>query len=268
MGQPAVGDAEFDVIALDRSALDVTDEAQVRTVVGASMPDVVVHLAAYTAVDRAEIDPEGARSVNEIGTANVAITTADVGAHLIYVSTDYVFSGELGRALVESDETGPRSVYGRTKLAGEQHCPPDASIIRTSWVAGLSNRTVITLAVESAASGRPLRFVSDQIGSPTASADLAAGLVGFIRQRPAGLFHVAGTGAASWFEVISYAYAEAGGAAESVTPIRTDELDPPQLAPRPKYSVLVSERIDSIGLAPLPAWQEGIGRLVAAIKGA
>ena len=266
MGEAQVDPGEFEVTALDRAALDVRDAAAVTRVVDAAKPEVVVHLAAYTAVDRAESDPEGARAVNEIGTANVAAATEAAGAHLIYVSTDYVFAGDLGRPLVESDPTGPGSVYGATKLAGELRCPPGASILRTAWVAGLWNRTVITLAVESAATGRALRFVADQVGSPTSSADLAAGLVAFIRRQPAGLFHVAGSGGASWCEVISFADELAGGAAGMVTPISTEELDPPQAASRPRYSVLRSERLAEIGLVPLPAWQEGIGRLVAAIK--
>jgi dTDP-4-dehydrorhamnose reductase len=266
MGQAQVSTSEFEVTALDRGALDVTDEASVRAAVEAHRPDVVVHLAAYTAVDRAEADPEGARQVNEHGTALVAEAAERQGAHLIYVSTDYVFAGDLGRPLVESDPTGPKSVYGATKLAGELRCGPGSSVVRTSWVAGIWNRTVITLAVEAAAEGRHLRFVSDQIGSPTASADLAAGLVGFIRDRPSGLFHVAGSGGASWHDVIALAYGEAGGDPSAVSAILTADLDPPQAATRPKYSVLASERLAEIGATPLPVWQDGIGRLVAAIK--
>jgi len=266
MGQPPVSEGEFEVIACDRSALDVRDAERVRSVIVGAAPDVVVHLAAYTAVDGAESDPEGARAVNEGGTRAVADAATEVGAHLIYVSTDYVFSGDLGRPLVESDATDPKSVYGATKLAGERACPPSASIVRTSWVAGISNRTVINLAVESAAANRPLRFVADQIGSPTASADLAAGLVTFIRKQPAGVFHLAGAGGASWRDVIAYAVEQAGGSGEMVTPIQTDELDPPQAATRPRFSVLVSERLDELDATPLPDWQEGIGRLVHAIK--
>ena len=265
MGQPPVDEGEFEVHGLDRSTLDVTDRGAVLGVIGSIAPDVVVHLAAYTAVDRAEDDPEGARAVNELGTAHVAEAAQGAGAHLIYVSTDYVFAGDLGRALVESDATGPRSVYGATKLAGEARCGPGASILRTSWVAGVWNRTVITLAVESAAAGHALRFVGDQVGSPTASADLAAGIVAFIRERPTGIFHVAGSGAASWHEVIAYAYGLAGGDPELVSAIATEDLDPPQRATRPRYSALVSERLGELGASPLPDWHEGIGRLVAAI---
>jgi len=266
MGAAPVESGEFEVIGFDRASLDVTNKEAVAEAVAAVAPDAIVHLAAYTAVDRAESDPEGARAVNELGTRHVAAAAEAFGAHLIYVSTDYVFSGDLGRPLVESDATDPRSVYGSTKLGGELACPPTATIARTAWVAGLWNRTVITLAVESAASERPLRFVADQIGSPTASADLAAGLVHFLRTRPPGVFHVAGDGGASWADVIAFAYEVAGGPEGLVTPITTAELDPPQAARRPPFSILRSERLSEIGAVPLPAWQEGIERLVHAIQ--
>ncbi len=266
MGAHPVAPGEFEVTALDRAGLDVTDALAVSRAIEEARAEVVVHLAAYTAVDKAEADPEGAASVNEVGTANVAAACQASGAHLIYVSTDYVFPGDGGTPLVESSPTSPQSVYGATKRAGELACPPEATIARTSWVAGIWNRTVITLAVESAQVRRDLRFVSDQIGAPTASADLAAGLVALIRRQPGGVLHLAGSGAASWAEVIDFAYQRAGGEAGHVTPILTDELEPPQAATRPKYSVMTSERYASLGLEPLPHWHEGIGRLVDAIK--
>jgi dTDP-4-dehydrorhamnose reductase len=265
MGEAAVAPGEFEVAAFDRAALDVTDAAAVDAAIDASSPEVIVHLAAYTAVDRAESDPDGAWAVNEVGTRHVAAAAERAGAHLVYVSTDYVFPGLGDRPLVESDAVGPRSVYGATKLAGEQACPASATIARTSWVAGIWNRTVITLAVEAAAEGRELRFVADQVGSPTSSADLAAGLVALVRRRPGGVLHVAGGGRASWAEVIDFAYQRAGGAAGRVHPIATAELDPPQAATRPRFSVLGSERLGPLGLEPLPDWHEGIGRLVDAL---
>lgn len=266
MGAPAVSQGEFEVTALDRAALDVTDADAVRRALETAEADAVVHLAAYTAVDKAESDPAGAQAVNEFGTTNLSAACEEFGTHLIYVSTDYVFAGDGSAPFGESSPTSPTSVYGQTKLAGELACPPTATIARTSWVAGIWNRTVITLAVESAAVGRDLRFVADQVGSPTASADLAAGLVALIRQQPGGLLHLAGSGQASWAEVVDFAYQRAGGEPGHVTPILTAELDPPQAATRPMYSVLISERLEGLGLKPLPHWQDGIGRLVDAIK--
>jgi dTDP-4-dehydrorhamnose reductase len=265
LGASPVGPDEFEVASLDRSRLDIVDADAVASAVDAFAPEVIVHLAAYTAVDRAEGDVMGATAVNEAGTRNVVRAASRSGAHVVYVSTDYVFAGELGRALVESDATGPLSVYGATKLAGERACRPTDTIVRTSWVAGLSGRNVIHLAAAAGREGRALRFVDDQIGTLTSSADLAAGLVAMVRQRPGGVFHVAGDGAASWHEVISHAVVAAGGSADQVTPISTAELDPQPAATRPSFSPLVSERLAEIEGVPLPRWQDGVARLVAAI---
>lgn len=265
LGAHSVTVGEFDVVALDHSGLDVTDATECSSLFRAAAPDVVVHLAAYTAVDKAEGDPEGAARVNATGTHNVATACEEVGAHLIAVSTDYVFAGDLGRELDEEDPVHPLSVYGATKLAAERSCGPDATIVRTSWVAGLSGRTVVHLAVAAATSGRELRFVDDQVGTWTSSADLAAGLVQMIRERPAGLVHMAGHGAASWFDVIREAVVLAGGSAAQVAPIATSDLDPQPAATRPACSPLVSRRLSAFGGQPLPEWQDGLERLVRAI---
>ena len=265
LGAAPVGPSEFTVSPLTRAQLDIVDPDAVSSALGAFAPDVVVHLAAYTAVDRAETDRSGASAVNERGTRNVVAAADAVGAHVVYVSTDYVFAGDCGRALVESDATNPLSVYGSTKLAGEAACRASDTIVRTSWVAGLSGRTVIHLAAESAHSGRTLRFVDDQIGTLTSSADLAAGLVAMIRRRPSGVFHVAGSGAASWYEVITHAVVAAGGSTDQVMPISTAQLVPQPAATRPPCSPLESERLAEIEGVPLPRWQDGVSRLVAAI---
>jgi dTDP-4-dehydrorhamnose reductase len=265
LGTAPVAADEFDVVAADRSRLDVTDRAAVSSFVERCSPDVIVHLAAYTAVDRAEVDPEGARLGNQVATANVADAADAAGAHLIAISTDYVFAGDQGRALDENDATNPLSVYGATKLAGERACAPGVTIVRTSWVAGAAGRTVLNLAVEAAASGRELAFVDDQVGSLTNAADLAAGLVFFIRNRPGGVVHMAGTGHASWFEVIAHAVEAAGGSRDQVRAISTAQLDPQPAAQRPAFSPLVSARRGELGFEPLPEWQDGVSRLVGAL---
>lgn len=265
LGGAPVSAGEFDVIAADRSMLDVTDREAVSSFVASCSPEVIVHLAAYTAVDRAEADPEGARRGNEVATANVSASADATGAHLIAISTDYVFAGDLGRALDERDATNPLSVYGATKLAGELACTSGATIVRTSWVAGAAGRTVLNLAADAATSGRELAFVDDQVGSLTNAADLAAGLVYFIRNQPGGLVHVAGTGSASWFEVIAHAVEAAGGSRAQVRAISTAQLDPPPAATRPAYSPLISVRSAELGFRPLPEWQDGVSRLVGAL---
>ena len=264
-GAEAVTPGEFEVIPVDRHALDVSDAEAVDRAVSGAQPEVVVHLAAYTAVDRAETEKDRAQLVNEVGTQNLSRAAEGSGAHLIYVSTDYVFPGDLGRALDETDATGPLSAYGATKLAGEERCAPGSSIVRTSWVAGASKPNVLHLAARAAKSGQELAFVDDQIGSLTAAADLAAALVFFIRHRPQGIVHVAGSGQASWYEVIAHAVAAAGGSRDQVRPISTAALDPQPLATRPSFSPLISRRHGELGSQPLPEWQDGADRLIAAL---
>ena len=265
LGATPVLPGEFDVVELDHSKLDVTNAVACRKVITAAAPEVVVHLAAYTAVDRAESDVARAQLVNEIGTRNVAAAAEESSAHLIALSTDYVFAGDLGRALDEGDSVGPLSVYGRTKLDAERACPPGATIVRTSWVAGLTGRSVVHLAATAAQSGAELRFVDDQVGTWTSAADLAAGLVQLIRVRPTGIVHLAGTGEASWYEVIQRAVELSGGSVEQVQAISTAQLDPAPAARRPPFSPLVSRRLGEFGGMPLPHWTDGLGRLVRAI---
>lgn len=265
LGATPVKPGEFDVIAFDRAGLDVTDETRVHQVIGEIQPDVVVNLAAYTAVDKAESDPQGARHLNVDATRFLNDAANHVGAHFVFVSTDYVFPGDRDRPLVESDPTDPLSVYGATKLAGEQACSPSASIVRTSWVAGVHGKNLFHLAAAVARDGRSLKFVNDQVGTPTAAADLAAGLIAVVRERPSGILHIAGTGQASWFDAIQYAVEVGGGSPDQVSPITTAQLDPQPAATRPGFSPLASERLSAVGLIPLPDWHEGIERLVAAI---
>ena len=265
LGATPVLPGEFHIVELDHSKLDVTDAAACRKVVAAAAPEVVVHLAAFTAVDRAESDAARAQLVNEIGTRNVVAAAEESSAHLIALSTDYVFAGDLGRALDEDDRVGPLSVYGKTKLDAERTCPPGATIVRTSWVAGLTGRSVVPLAAAAAQSGAALRFVDDQVGTWTSAADLAAGLVQMIRLRPQGIVHVAGSGEASWYEVVRRAVELSGGSEAQVQAISTAQLDPAPAARRPPFSPLVSRRLGEFGGVPLPHWTDGLGRLVRAI---
>jgi dTDP-4-dehydrorhamnose reductase len=211
LGGSQVAPGEFDVVALTHADLQIEDKDAVASAVGAALPDVVVHLAAYTAVDRAETEPELAWAVNATGTSNVATAADAAGAHLVYVSTDYVFDGTKRSAYLESDRTSPRSVYGETKLGGERACPPDSTIARISWVAGFHGRNIVRLAVDRALRGEPMRFVDDQRGCPSFAADLAAGLVTLVRERPAGIVHLTNAGSTTWFELVRAVVGAAGG---------------------------------------------------------
>ncbi len=259
-GKP-VGEDEFDVVALGHRDLDVTDRDAVSRALQAARPEVVVHLAAYTAVDRAEQDVENCFNVNEQGTATMSRAAGDVGAHFIAISTDYVFDGRKGAAYVEYDEPHPLNVYGASKREGELRCAPSDTIVRTSWVMGVRGRSVVHVIADRAISGANVRFVDDQMGTVTAASDLARVLVTMVRERPGGMWHVANQGATTWFQVAAYVGSLLGRGEEFATPIDTSELAPLQVAPRPARSDLDTEKFTAQWGA-LPPWREALSRLV------
>jgi dTDP-4-dehydrorhamnose reductase len=256
-----VGESEFDVLGLDRHDLDVTDRDAVLRSMRASRPDVVVHLAAYTAVDRAEEEVERCFDVNERGTQNLSLGARDVGAHLITISTDYVFDGTKGAAYLEDDETKPLSVYGASKRGGERHCVPEDTIVRTSWVMGVRGKNVVHVIAERAVSGATVRFVDDQMGTVTSASDLARSLVTLVRERPGGLWHVANSGATTWFDVAAHVGMLLERGDDFATPIKTSDLSPAPLATRPARSDLDTGKFTS-SFAALPAWRAAVARLV------
>ncbi|HEX5146633.1 MAG TPA: dTDP-4-dehydrorhamnose reductase [Conexibacter sp.] len=252
----AAGD---EVVALGRAELDVTDADAVARAVAAARPDALVNCAAWTDVDGAESDPDGARVVNATAAGQLARATAAAGARLVHVSTDYVFDGDRPRGAapyVESDATGPRSVYGATKLAGEQAIAAAGgshAIARSSWLFGVGGRNFAATMLALAAERDELKVVHDQIGFPTATAHLAPALLELARGDAQGVFHLAAAGApASWCDFATEIFRQAG-VATRVTPCTTAEM--PRPAPRPAFSALASERPE----APvLPPWQEGL----------
>ncbi|NBV26818.1 MAG: dTDP-4-dehydrorhamnose reductase [Actinobacteria bacterium] len=258
-----VGTDEFSVMGLTHHDLDVTDSQAVHRTVGMVRPDIIIHLAAYTAVDKAESDVETCFAVNEVGTGNLSDAAFELGARLIAVSTDYVYDGLKGDTYVETDATHPIGVYGRSKLAGELRCRPQDTIVRTSWVMGLRGRNVLHVIADRVARNEPVRFVTDQVGTPTFSADLARTLATFARQPLAGIWHVANRGTTSWFTVAETA-ARAFGAPEGfVTPIVTDELSPTPAAARPPRSDLSTQKWEAADFQPMPEWTDALSRFVA-----
>lgn len=253
---------DVDVTAADHASLPVEDRVAVLEAVLVLRPDVVVHAGAWTAVDACEADPDRAFQVNALGTRNVAEASSKVGAHMVYVSTDYVFDGTSPRPYVEWDEPNPLSVYGRSKLGGERECSPDATVVRTSWVCGASGANMVKTALRLAAGEGPLRFVDDQHGSPTFTADLAAAIVTLGLDRRPGTYHVTNAGSTSWFGFVQAVLKAAGKDPGRVEPISTADLDPPRPAPRPANSVLDNAALRLGGLPLLPEWQDGLARLV------
>lgn len=260
-GRP-VGDEEFEVLGLSRHELDITDRDSVVRAVATVRPDVIVHLAAYTAVDRAEEDSATCYAVNATATGSLSTAAYEVGAHFIAISTDYVFDGAKGSAYVEDDPTNPLSVYGASKLAGELLCSSDDTIVRTSWVMGVRGRNVLHAIAQRALAGERVRFVDDQTGSVTNAADLAHALVALVRARPGGLWHVANRGATTWFDIARFAGHELGRDDEFATAIATSELDPAPLARRPVRSDLSIDQWTAAGYRATPEWPDAVSRLV------
>ncbi len=251
-----------EVTGADHASLPVEDRAAVLEAVLELRPDVVVHAGAWTAVDACEADPDRAFRVNALGTRHVAEAAGMVGAHLVYVSTDYVFDGTSARPYVEWDPPRPLSVYGRSKLGGELECPPGATVVRTSWVCGATGANMVKTALRLAHGDGPLRFVDDQHGSPTFTADLAAAIVTLGLDRRPGTYHVTNAGETTWFGFVRALLETAGHDAGRVEPISTADLDPPRPAPRPCNSVLDNAALRLGGLPLLPDWRDGLARLV------
>jgi len=253
----------LEVIAPEESALDITDRDALLAAIGTVEPDVVIHPAAWTAVDDCEGDPDRAYRINTLGTRHVAEAARLVGAHVCYVSTDYVFDGTLPRPYLEWDDPNPLSVYGRSKLGGERELDDGHTIVRTAWVNGRSGANMVKTVLRLASSGGTLRFVNDQRGSPTSAADLARRVVDLSLGRHPGIFHVTNQGSTTWYEFARFVLRAAGMDPERVEPIATAELTPPRPAPRPANSVLDNAALRLSGWSLLPSWQEAISGLVA-----
>jgi len=254
----------WDVTAADHSLLDVSDRAAVQTIFEGVRPHVVIHAGAWTAVDACEGDPDRAYAVNALGTRHVAEAARRVGAHVVYVSTDYVFDGTSVRPYVEWDRTNPMSVYGRSKLAGEGELDPGSTVVRTSWVCGAHGANMVRTVLRLASQTGPMRFVDDQRGSPTFTADLAGVLAVVGSERLPGTFHVTNAGVTSWYEFAQAVLEAAGHDPARVEPITTDLLDPPRPAPRPANSALDNAALRLMGMEQLPDWRDGLERLLAA----
>jgi dTDP-4-dehydrorhamnose reductase len=257
------GRAGWDVIALDRARLDVADRDAVLASIEAGRPDAIVHAGAWTAVDACEGDPDRAFRINALGTRNVAEGAARHGAHLVYVSTDYVFDGTATGAYREWDQTNPVSVYGRSKLGGEHEAQtlcPDATIVRTAWVCGAHGANMVKTVLRLAAERPELRFVDDQRGCPTFTEDLAAMLVRLAGDRLPGVFHVTNQGETTWFHFARDILAAAGLDPSRVSPITTAEM--PRPARRPANSVLANAALRYLGIPLLDDHHLPLERLV------
>jgi dTDP-4-dehydrorhamnose reductase len=272
LGPRGAGGGDIDLLSTDVDTLDIVDRAAVAEAFDGFRPQVVIHGGAFTAVDACESEPDTAFAVNALGTRHVVEASRRVGAHLLYVSTDYVFDGTLDRPYVEWDATNPQSVYGRSKLGGEAEVIAGgggSTIARTAWVSGAhgANMVKTVLRLAQAVPAATLRFVDDQHGTPTFTADLAPALVRLALDRRPGTFHVTNQGETTWFGFARAVLSAAGLDPERVEPIDTGSLDPPRPAPRPANSRLDNAALRLSGLPLLPEWTESLTRLVEALPG-
>jgi dTDP-4-dehydrorhamnose reductase len=263
--------AGWELVGVDLPELDITDAAAVQAAFERVRPDAALNCAAWTDVDGAETHREQAHAVNADGAGNVARAAAQAGVALVHVSTDYVFDGHAPvdgsgapRAYVESDPTGPRSVYGESKLAGERQvleASPRHAVARSAWLFGVGGRNFAATMLALAEQRDAVQVVTDQVGCPTWTGHLAPALLGLIERDVAGLVHLAGTGRVSWnaYAVEIFRQAEVDCRVEDAT---SEQIARP--APRPAWSALESERDDAI---PLPPWQDGLAGYLAARAG-
>ncbi|MEV6214224.1 dTDP-4-dehydrorhamnose reductase [Nocardia sp. NPDC051833] len=241
-----------------RAELDITDRAAVDAVLRPGA--VVLNCAAYTAVDAAESDRDAAFAANATGPAVLAAACAAAGARLIHVSTDYVFPGTASTPYEPDDRTGPATVYGQSKLAGERavlELSPDAQVVRTAWVySGVEGDFVATMR-RLERERETVTVVDDQLGSPTSAADLAAALLE-LSTRPAAprVLHATNSGTATWFDLAVAVFTEVGADPARVLPCDSSAF--PRPAPRPSYSVLSPAAWDAAGLTPLRPWRSAL----------
>ena len=265
LGQDLAAAAKYaghDVVAFARADLDITDRAAADEAMRTARPHVVFNCAAWTDVDGAEADPDGALAVNGAGAGNVARAAAAAGAWTIHVSSDYVFDGAKRTPYVESDAVEPLSSYGRSKLAGEREVSAEAperhTIVRSSWLFGAGGPCFPATILRLAGERNELKVVDDQIGCPTFTGHLAWALVDLAARQspPVGILHVAGRGFCSWYELAREIVAVSGVSCE-VRACTTADM--PRPATRPAYSVLGSERDAPV----LPDWRRGLAEYTA-----
>ncbi len=248
-------------IGLSRSDLDITDSAAVEDAIADLRPDAVVNCAAWTDVDGAEASERAAMNVNDTAAGIVSATAAGYGASVLYVSSDYVFDGSKGSPYVESDLPAALSAYGRSKQAGETSVAtanPRHFIVRSSWLFGAGGPNFVETMLRVGASQPEVIVVSDQVASPTYTPHLAQALALVIETEEYGIHHIAADGRCSWFDYAQEIFDQAGVDCR-VMAGSTEMLGRP--APRPAFSLLVSERSDPI---VLPDWHHGLAEYLAA----
>ncbi len=250
-----------EVVGVGRDEMDITDAEKVGGVIRACAPDAVIHCSAYTAVDRAEDEADQCRKVNVEGTKNIAEVCAELDCKMIYISTDFVFSGEGERPWETDDAAGPISVYGRTKYEGEAEVKSRLDkffIVRISWVFGKNGNNFVKTMLRIGKENGAVKVVDDQIGSPTYTRDMAVLLADMVQTEKYGVYHASNEGFCSWYEFAKEIFRLAGMDEVSVTPITSDQF--PAKAKRPFNSRMSKEKLIKEGFNKLPSWQDALIR--------
>ncbi len=254
-----------DILAPTRVDLDITNEDAVKKMIREYRPSVIFHCAAYTAVDKAEEEQEKCYQVNVLGTKYLTEAAKEVGAKIIYISTDYVFDGTKEGLYQVEDKVNPVNYYGKTKYLGENfvRAYDNHIIVRISWVFGINGKNFIRTMLNLAESHKELNVVCDQIGSPTYTKDLAGLLVNMFLSNVKGLYHVTNEGYCSWYEFAEFIFKESRKKVK-VHPILTKDYK--TIAKRPLNSKLSKESLDDIGMKRLPEWQDAVKRYICELK--
>ena len=253
-------------VGVDIEEMDITDAAGVDRVIRETAPDAVIHCAAYTAVDAAEENEELCRRVNAEGTRNIALACRELDIKMLYISTDYVFSGEGERPWEPDDERAPQSVYGQTKYEGElavQELLDKYFIVRIAWGFGVNGKNFVRTMLKLAENHDTIRVVNDQFGSPTYTYDLARLLADMVLTEKYGVYHATNEGICSWYDFACAIFEEAG-ISVNVVPVTTEEYG--AKAKRPANSRMSKEKLTENGFERLPSWRDALRRYLEVLR--
>lgn len=255
-----------EVIALNRSDLDITDLGQVRRVIGIQKPEIVINCAAYTNVDGAEAEPRRAYLGNGLGPRNLAVACRETGAVLVHISTDYVFDGSKSGAYTIYDAPRPLNIYGSSKLWGEKALSSIAKsyyLVRTSWLFGPEGNNFVTTMLRIGQEAGKVRVVNDQKGSPTYTVDLARAIADLTASGCYGIYHITNQGSATWYGFAEEIFTNSG---LRVNLTSTNTLAMGRPARRPQNSVLDPFPLEETIGYLLPAWEDALDRYLDNIK--
>ncbi len=256
-----------DFIGTTRKDFDLSNPESAKSFIIEKKPSAVIHCAAYTAVDKAESEAELALTVNGLSTRKIAEGCREVGAKMLYVSTDYVFGGDGDTPYEISDEKAPQNIYGKSKLLGEDSVIAllrEYFVVRISWVFGSNGKNFVKTMLNFDKRRKKISVVDDQIGSPTYTADVAPLLVDMIKSDKYGIYHATNEGFCSWAEFAEEIFKQSG---REITVEKIPTSDYPTPAKRPFNSRLSKKTLDAAGFNRLPSWQDAVTRFISGIVG-